>query len=1172
MQRLGCPPEDVLRSFHLGTLPDGLLAEIASHLAECPHCEEAIQRLDGSSDPLLMALRRQKPLLDDTTKDGGSPKSLDQFPEVPGYEILEILGEGGMGVVYRARQPRLGREVALKQLRVTGAAGRDRFQAEALAAARLRHPNVVSVYEVFEHAGHQYLTLELVDGGSLARLTGSPLPAFRATALMEVLARAVHHAHERGVVHRDLKPANILLQRLDARTGGQGNGAGAASDGGTFSASSSAPPSLALETVSPKITDFGIARYLAAGPRQTQDGDVIGTPAYMAPEQASGRGLDAGPAADVYSLGVILYELLAGRPPLLGATTVETLQLILTREPVPLRVLQPQVARDLETMTAKCLAKEPDHRYPSALALAEELRRFLDGRPILARPAGSMERAWKWGRRRPALAGLMALGLFVATVGFPVTAVLWLRADQAREAEAEARRHADAQRRQAEQAHVAEAEQRERAEAALYAGRITLANHAYQANDVAAARVVLAQCTPEPGQLDRRGWEWSYLDRLCHADLYPGIGHLSLREAHVNGVAFFPDSRRFVSAAGLPYGGLAGWPARANSNTPGELKIWDAVTGGPVATLQGHTGAVWAVAVSPDGRWLASGGADGRILLWDACSLEPRPGPPPMKISVSSLAFSPDSRLLAVAADWSSVRLWDIPGRRYYSTWPCQGGHLRLAFRPDGRRLAVVSPEVARMHIWDVASGQELRSTEPPDSYRALAFSPDGKFLVLAPRSDSQIQVWDADAHRLLKRLSGHTGEVLSLAFRRDSMLASGSDDYTVRLWDLESGRERWPYPGHALGVKCLAFSPDAQWLISGGKDRLIKVWDVNRDPRGLSFHVFPAYEGEHLGQFGFTEDGQHLLVVHPADDGFVLNQVDPSTGRSQRQLPIRTLFIRDKPQRTFAFDAHCRRLAGLDHADPQVVKIWNTATGAEIGVRRTRAVSAVAVALSTDGQRLAVAGNAIALSSAPATEPELFVTDLASGQTVPFPIHAPEAAVRIAFSPDGHLLAASVASVSRSQSGALQFAGAAVRVWDVPTARLLVDLPGPRDDLISGLAFSPDGARLAAVGLDGSVRVWEVAGWRPCYDSITTTATLTAVTFSPDSRRLVAAGMDDLVRIWDASTGNELLVLRRLGRPGSGHYGFSARLAFSPDGRCLASNGWDGTVTIWDTICPQKH
>jgi serine/threonine protein kinase/Tfp pilus assembly protein PilF len=397
----------------------------------------------------LVVLRRMGQLFEtndllatSVQKPPAPPSVLFPPRTLEGYEIRGELGRGGMGVVYKARQTRLKRLVALKMIlagRHAGAEQLARFRTEAQAAARLKHPNIVQVYEVGAHEGLPFLSLEFVDGDRLdRRLGGASLPPRVAAELIERLALAVHAAHQQGIVHRDLKPANILLER-------DGDG----------------PAGLGI----PKITDFGLAKQSDAEELTATDA-VLGTPSYMAPEQAAGKTRDVGPGADIYALGAILYEALTGRPPFRGATLTETLAQVRDREPLPPTRLKPQVPRDLETVCLKCLQKEPARRYASAFALAEDLRRFQNDEPILARPVGQAERLWRWCRRNPAVARLSAALLLALVGGLLGVTLLWWHAEFERAAAVDARQRADRLRDEArhqqtvaeEQTRVARAE------------------------------------------------------------------------------------------------------------------------------------------------------------------------------------------------------------------------------------------------------------------------------------------------------------------------------------------------------------------------------------------------------------------------------------------------------------------------------------------------------------------------------------------------------------------------------------------------------------------------------------------------------------------------------------------------------------------------------------------
>jgi serine/threonine protein kinase len=446
-----CPADEKLTAMLDGDLNDAEQHAVARHVEGCAACQEQLAHLTAAPDTetwrraghapqaseaeqeMVRRLKQRSPELApilpmQATRWAG--KSLDvgicnsaavecEAPTVPGYEILGELGRGGMGIVYQARQLGLQRTVALKMVLTRRAGLKDlaRFRAEAAALARLQHLNIVQIYDVGEAAGRPYFVLEFVPGGSLAEhLKGRPQPVRPAAQLVETLARAVHAAHSQGVIHRDLTPANILLQRSEVKS---------PSAGDTPSPTADASP-LSPLLLTPKITDFGLAKCAADQERPdlggpTVSGELLGTPSYMAPEQAMAARQQVGPAADVYALGAILYELLTGRPPFAGETPLATVLQVVHNEPVPVTSLQPKVPRDLETICLRCLRKDPRQRYASALELAEDVQRFLRDEPIRARPVMPVEKLVRWARRHPLPAGLLATGLFA-----PVAALIAL--------------------------------------------------------------------------------------------------------------------------------------------------------------------------------------------------------------------------------------------------------------------------------------------------------------------------------------------------------------------------------------------------------------------------------------------------------------------------------------------------------------------------------------------------------------------------------------------------------------------------------------------------------------------------------------------------------------------------------------------------------------------------
>ena len=768
------------------------------------------------------------------------------LPTIPGYTLVGELGRGGMGVVYKAEQTKLKRLVALKMVlggAVAGAQQFERFRAEAEAVARLQHPNIVQIYEVGEHDGLPFFSLEYCAGGSLAqRLDGTPLPTREAATLVETMARAMHAAHARHIVHRDLKPANVLLS---------GDG-------------------------TPKITDFGLAKKLDETAVLTQSGAVMGTPSYMPPEQALGKNKELGPAADIYSLGAILYELLTGRPPFKGATAMDTLLQVATNEPVPPSRLQPKLPPDIETICLKCLEKSSSRRYSSAQALAEDLHRYLAGEPILARPAGRLERCGKWARRRPALAGLLAvsalalLSILTGILYFTVhlrrernTAIA--EKGRAEENEAAARLQEEKTRQQ-EQLTDKERQRAEAREADArrdldQSRRSLLTAQLWRVAGLLEHQPLEALALLEDGKAcppELRDFAWRYY-RSLYSSWKPAL--LQGHRGPVKSVAVRSDGKILASASG-------GMDAC--------IKLWDLETRKEIATLrddQGHKGAVNCVAFSPDGTLLASGGADQTVKLWDVdkmqvlATLNKHSGP------VNGVAFSPDGNWLVSSGfvvdpkqlpssdlQWKNgeAQLWNVAERKHerlLSSIPTTG-ILSVSFAPDGKTVAVSTSNASDMRLIDVDTGKEIgKYYQGAGFVFRVAYSPDGQ-TVAGAGSQQKVFLLDVPGKKIRLTLQGHQGHVYSLAWAPDGKtLATGSHDGVIKFWNPATGEERLTLkgPGRSNGI---AFTPDGKTLVVAQDSSQIVLWDLV--PR-TSWATYPAIRG--FSAVALSPDGRTLAA-----------------------------------------------------------------------------------------------------------------------------------------------------------------------------------------------------------------------------------------------------------------------------------------------------------------------
>jgi WD40 repeat protein/tRNA A-37 threonylcarbamoyl transferase component Bud32 len=1022
-----------------------------------------------------------------------SPGPGQQPSALAGYEILGILGRGGMGVVYRARQTRLNRDTALKMILSGAHAGPEeleRFRAEAEAVARLQHPNIVQIYEIGERDGLPFFSLEFVDGGSLqAKLDGTPVTPRLAAQMVVSLARAMHYAHERGIVHRDIKPANILLTKAGV----------------------------------PKITDFGLAKKIEGDAGHTTTGAVLGTPAYMSPEQAAGRTHEIGPAADIYSLGAMLYEMLCGRPPFKGESVIHTLQLVQSADPLPPSRLQPRIPRDLETICLKCLRKEPHKRYANAEELAADLDRYLNNQPIKARRTPLVERVWKWAKRRPAVAALLALLAVVVTGGFFGMFGLWLNAEAERALADQERAKAEQERIEAEKqrnaALLAAAREREanakavknyeRARRILYATNTNLAQKALNDGHFDRARELLDGLkSPADGGEPLLGFEWHYLNRLCCIEGLALRGHASM----VTAVVFSPRGTKLATASldrkvqlwdvatGRHLFTLAGHlrPVRAvafsadeklivTGSADGTAKLWDGETGKLLRTLEGHEDRVNTVAVSPDGATVATGSEDRTIILWNSATGARKQTLKGHRYGVTSLAFQPGGKLLASGGEDKLVLLWDLAapaapvaeleGHKHWVT--C------VAFDAAGKRIASAGLDQAVL-VWDVAKREQVRAFRDADKpLRQVAFSPAGTQLAAATE-DGTILLWDLTFQAEPRVLPGQTGVFRTITFSADGERL-GTVSFDTRLWDTDP-----VYRGHSGAVAAVAFHPEGKLVASGSS-------------------VLDEKTGAVLGDVQVW-------------DCAGCEAVRRYTGHSG---PVRAVAFGPGGERVASGGEDCE------------VHLWPVTAGGEALILRGHTGWINGVAFQPGGDLLASVSE----------DGTVRLWDIKAGKP-----HGPALIdhgrpVRcVAFSPDGKFFA----------TGA---AGGAVIVWDAATFKPVRAAFQAHAYGVTALAFSPDGKRLATAGEDQVVRLWDTDGKTEPLTLHGHTDTVTGVAFTSDGKRLFTSSSDHTLKVWDTATGQETLTLR-------GHTGGVTCLAVSPaapkDLR-LVSGSWDQTVRVWN-------
>ncbi len=988
------------------------------------------------------------------------PLSPLPLPDVPGYELLDQIGRGGMGIVYRARQLRLGRVVAVKLLppgALANEAARRRFQMEAQAVARLQHPGIVQVIDAGTQTGPPYLVMEYVAGGDLAQASaGRPLAPERAARLVQRAAEALHYAHERGVLHRDLKPSNILLGPDDQ----------------------------------PRLTDFGLARWLDADPGITLPGDTLGSPGYIPPEQASANRGESGRASDVYALGAVLYYLLTGRPPFLASTLADTLHDVLHQGPVGIRELNPSVPASLETLCFKCLEKRPSDRYATAAELAADLGRFLAHEPIVARRPWPLTRAWRSARVRPVASALAAAVLLLGLGGGAVG--LWV-GQQARE---EART-AKAAQQALEVRRLAKDEELRQNQAALYAGRITGAYLAWQQGDARQAWDNLNACRERDPS-----WEYYYLQNLFTRSQRTFRGHAGV----VTSVAFSPDGQ---------------WLASVGAD--GTVQIIAVATGAPVRSAQIGQGGLSRIAFSQDGKQLITSSLTGFIT---ECDPTTGTAGAPMhigRVRITDFALHPDKHRVVLATPSEGTPIWNlVKGVRLVQFEGPERRVVSVAFDPSGQRLASGGQE-GLVIVREVAGGAlrwQVKAHEGPAL--RVAFNPKADQL-LSAGADGRVRVWSAADGKEIRSFRASERPLRDAAFSPDGQfIATTGADMRVCLWSSNRDTPSLVLRGHTAAAVGLAFSPDGRYLASAGRDQTVRVWDLadaNRSP------VLSVHQGA-TRRLAVSAEGGHYLSL--GDDGRL--GFGSVTNWSVRE----SLHRADAKVTAMAFcPTGQRAVVGTAQG---TTELWELGLG-RLAQTWTDHVGAIrCVAWTEDGGRFAAAGD----------DGKLYLRDVASdGRLTTLAGHA-DRVKHLAFCQDGRRLVSAGddrlirfwdTESGREQTGRRNRQSDLLDLRDTPQGLLMASQGVDRsvwierfdgqggthrfaaDELppLRAARLTKDGRRLMAVG-ERTVFVWDVQSHRLLLSLSDHPAVLTTLAISDDQRFLLIGDAQGRIEFLDAT------------------------------------------------------
>jgi serine/threonine protein kinase/WD40 repeat protein len=1051
------------------------------------------------------------------------------------YELIKRLGKGGMGIVYLARQRNPDRMVALKLIRLdrlellTGEKRQqwlDRFRTEGQATARISDDRVVTVYEVGSHGGRPFYSMRYVEGHTLADVVkAGPLPNRRVAALMEQIARAVQAIHDQGVLHRDLKPHNILL---DARG-------------------------------RPYVTDFGLAKWLGAAEGITNTGELLGSPEYMSPEQAQDAA-HVTETTDVYGLGATLYALLTGRPPFEGNTVADILHQVKYRQPTSPRRLNRSVMRDLETITLKCLEKEPSGRFCSATEVADELQCFLENRPIRTRPISFPGQFWRWCRRNPAIAALSAAAMILMAVACAVYLVYRSAAESKELAEGKVddltQQTQKAEGEKKEQEEVARQE-RDRVRSHRYPVEMRQAYQAWEADDLDRVRELLNRYQPRPDWADPRGWEWYFLQGLSRRLLF------STRDSVL---LWSPDGRQAAtqnsSDGRVTVWDTTIWRKLCTLSDPLRFPLWDPRSNSQwIGTPQPEQSvdlwwdplsngrSIW----SPDGRWLIGHSNDHVAKVWNAVTGEEtlnlgksqigwawtwspdnrRLAASPHTPVSATLRTWPDNQLAASDRSKSTIRIFDTTS---WKEGPSPAGRLGpwdAPWSPDGKWLLAATSDDS-FHQIEAATGKPVAQIKEKEggllSWRFVLWRPDSRQLAI-------VQIVPSDPNKRTVKIG-----VMNVSTWKEAFAVRRSlDDVGPRLeWspdclrlaitgpggiitvlDTSTWKETLTLQGHTDSVLAMAWSSDSRRLASISGDGTARAWNAANGIEVCRLHGIAL---PHLAQpiLGWSDGNQRLTVSTHA--GYRI--WDAASGKEHIVASARA-------------GSSSQGSGGGENTLQRAVWVQDIFSG----VRGFAPQSVAGPNWSPDGRRIALSGASIGGEAIT----RIWDTTQQRNNAVCFPLASPGRSTKcFKLSPD-----------NRSIAGVLH--DSRLEVWDaLKKEKILTLAEPPTDSSPNSIAWSPDGRRFAAVYYT-AVKIWEVATAKLLFSESKEGRPISRIVWSPSGQRLALVGMDNVVTCWDAASGKEAPECRVQ----TASWQFP--VAWSPDGQRLATTTPRRGIKIWD-------